>query len=450
MNYQNEQDLMFKYILNNSVFNHYNKNDKNELGHLELIITPECNLNCSYCYLNKNKDVLYPKNIRNNEQILKNLDILLNFFLQKDLFIHSLQLYSGEIWSSEFGLNILKILLEKNIQKTFCKKIIIPSNMSFLLDDKAKKNIEKLMNDFKQYGIILAWSASIDGKIIEDQFRPFNDTSLLHSDYFYNEVFEFSKRHPTTGFHPMVSSKSCKYWIENYKWFEEQFKIHFDENYEYEPMMLEVRNPDWTEEDIEYYKKFLEFLIINQKEKSSSMQEFAQRIFKYGDFKTTLYTPYNLRLTEARTSCSLTNTLFIRLGDLSIVPCHRLSYDNLLLGQFSINENNKIDSIQAKNSDLFLYLKTLNPRVNMLKCERCKYNYLCIKGCLGAQYEQHQHLNYPCENICNLLQNKIKFLIKIYKREGLIEQLEKDSTLFPELKSIITTLKGMESVIDNE
>jgi sulfatase maturation enzyme AslB (radical SAM superfamily) len=62
----------FKAILNNSFFQYYAKNtmfNSEKAVGLELIITSDCNLNCSYCYLNKHKDELYPKEFRNPETI---------------------------------------------------------------------------------------------------------------------------------------------------------------------------------------------------------------------------------------------------------------------------------------------------------------------------------------------------------------------------------------------
>jgi radical SAM protein with 4Fe4S-binding SPASM domain len=77
----------------------------------------------------------------------------------------------------------------------------------------------------------------------------------------------------------------------------------------------------------------------------------------------------------------------VRLGDLSIVPCHRLSYDELLLGKFII-EDNKIIDVVGYNPELFLYIRTFNPQLNHLKCDTCAYQNLCIKGCLGMEYEK--------------------------------------------------------------
>jgi hypothetical protein len=119
------------------------------------------------------------------------------------------------------------------------------------------------MNDFKEIHVALIWSGSLDGKIIEDKFRPFNNTNIKHTDEFYDSFFLFLTRHPETGMHPMISSDSCEYWIENYQWFIDRLKkIGMEDR---EPMMLEVRNDDWTTEKLEEYKKFLYFLIQNQK-----------------------------------------------------------------------------------------------------------------------------------------------------------------------------------------
>lgn len=429
MTYQEEQDLLFSSTIENIYFKNFftiEQKNSESIG-LELIVTPECNLNCAYCYLNANKDLLYPKEIRDKNTILNNLILLLNYLEEKKVYIPEIEVYSGEIWHTEFGIKILTVLTEKLKVNKICEKIVIPSNMTFVLYKDKMAEIEKIMQDCEKNNIKILWSASIDGKIIEDKFRPFNNLKP-HTDKFYDEIFKFKQRHPTMGFHPMVSSKSCKYWIDNYNWFHEQFIKYYNDD-ELEPMMLEVRNPDWTDEDIEYYKQFVDFLIDNQKKKSTSLQDFSQRMFRYGKYTRehgcVSYVPYILSTYSFEIPCSIQTYLQVRLGDLALPLCHRLSYDNLIAGNFVV-ENNKITGIKSNRPETFIYIKTMNPIYNHLKCDRCRYKNLCMKGCLGAQYESFSQLNLPCENICHFLQEKIDFLVDRYNKEKLISQLGKD------------------------
>lgn len=447
MTYQEEINVMFKAVLNNSFFRHFSQNttfNSEKAVGLELIITSDCNLNCSYCYLNKYKDQLYPKEFRDPELIKQNLNIFLDFFIKNDFFVDSLDIFSGEIWQTSFGISILNILLKKSKEHKFCNRIIIPSNMSFLLSASQTEKIEKLMEDFRSINVSLIWSGSIDGKIIEDKFRPFNDTKLKHTDEFYDNFFSFLSRHPETGMHPMISSDSCKYWIENYKWFKERLKqIGMEDR---EPMMLEVRNDDWTDEKIEDFKKFLSFLIQNQKELSSDKKDFCDRIFKYHNYSmSNCYIPYNLYRVRNQISCSLSNLLHVRLGDLTIVPCHRLAYDELILGKFVI-ENNKIVDVIGYNPELFLYIRTYNPQLNHLKCDTCSYQNLCIKGCLGMEYEQFRQINIPCESVCKLFKEKINFLIDTYEAEGLLDTLTEEAQTYPKLQDSLQEIRKVQFI----
>ena len=49
--------------------------------------------------------------------------------------------------------------------------------------------------------------------------------------------------------------------------------------------------------------------------------------------------------------CTINRALIVRMGDLAIVPCHRTSYDQFLLGYFNV-ENEKIVGVTAKNIQL--------------------------------------------------------------------------------------------------
>ncbi len=100
--FEQENNELFKFLLNKRFFNFFNSAlDHSEC--VELIITPECNLKCEYCYLNKHKDKLYPKEIRDNKDIINNLKALLNYFIEKNITPKKFELYSGEIWGTDFS-----------------------------------------------------------------------------------------------------------------------------------------------------------------------------------------------------------------------------------------------------------------------------------------------------------------------------------------------------------
>ena len=56
----------------------------------------------------------------------------------------------------------------------------------------------------------------------------------------------------------MVGACNISKWVENYDWWLDQYKKYFPDDEDFQPSMLEVRNDDWTEENIQDYLKFLE------------------------------------------------------------------------------------------------------------------------------------------------------------------------------------------------
>ena len=67
---------------------------------------------------------------------------------------------------------------------------------------------------------------------------------------------------------------------------------------------------------------------------------------------------------------------------MSIVPCHRLTYQHFTAGYFKIEDDKIVDIIPHNISTYAAILFTKN---NVLpRCSNCIYRDLCIKGCLGA------------------------------------------------------------------
>ena len=126
--YENEKELV-KTFLRELLFNEDNttnsiyhlnladmdlereKRESRKYNYLELIIRPECNLKCEYCYIAEHGKELYPVEQRvSNETILNNLDILLNYIYNKnDLFIRRFSLFSGDLFYDNFIFDILDV-----------------------------------------------------------------------------------------------------------------------------------------------------------------------------------------------------------------------------------------------------------------------------------------------------------------------------------------------------
>ena len=161
--YQEEQNELLYNLLQKRFFQFWEEpklfQDNTSLSNnsnIELFITPYCNQSCSYCYLVKYPE-LYPQGI-SNDKILENLKIFLNWINEKNFYLPDIDLFSGEIWHTKLGFDILDIILDycKN-NKLKIKQLMIPTNGTFLKSDETFYKMQNFIDDFtakKQYIII--------------------------------------------------------------------------------------------------------------------------------------------------------------------------------------------------------------------------------------------------------------------------------------------------------
>lgn len=435
LSYQDEKDLLLEYMLNKlyMIFQE-DPDNRTPTVHkcgLEMYLTPDCNQNCSYCYLCKYKDELYPAELRNPETILKNLRIFLNYCLEKKINPPRFDLFSGEIWDTQFGYDVLQIVYEA-IEKGFHPNmIVIPSNFSFVLNDESLQRINDYTDKIQKHDVRMCWSCSNDGWYVDKMTRPFNNDSDYElkkgTKAYYERLFDFCKKW-NLGFHPMVSAHGIEYWCENFDWWMKELKTR-----DFKPtsaiMFLETRNDDWTEDKIIHYLKYLNHVIDwHQNEYFGKHELFKNdsNAFKKWIHHSLEKTPHSnyspLFCTDRQIhpGCTVHRTLAVRLGDLAIVPCHRTSYAELIGGYFKV-ENNEIIGVHAENIQIMNQI-WFNNMQGVAKCGGCPYNSYCLKGCYGSQFENTGDLFYPCSTVCDLYQAKIIFLYHKYGKLGLIDK----------------------------
>lgn len=356
------------------------RNDAN----LEIYITNVCNQNCSYCYLVKYEE-LYPKDKRDPELILHNLRLLYDFILNNKFHIPKVEFFTGEIWHSKFGWDVLDITLEYLKKGMNVDWFMCASNCSFVRDNVACAKIQHYIDEFKKLNHPFTFSISVDGKIIEEKTRPLNN-GYVRTDEDWDKIFSFAK-HNGFYFHPMVAAASAQYWIENFKWWIEQLK-----EYEFDLsalMMLEVRNDDWTDEAIQAYLDYLnyeiDFYLVNYC--NNDVEKFTKHLFNLrddtNDNQICGYVNYAFPSTDTFMGCTVATDLTIRLGDLAICPCHRTAYDKLLYGKFIV-KNDSIADIEAYNPQMAIKILMNNIHNSHYGCDTCWANGYCLQGCLGA------------------------------------------------------------------
>lgn len=414
--YKEENDILLKSFLEHTFFNKFRKEERSYLWEdnwkkIEIYVDDTCDLSCKYCYLTKYGNELYPQSKKKHTNLYKNLDMLLQW-IYDNKFTVNLELFSGELLSRQFGRNIVRRILEFYRDRDYKPKvIIIPSNMTFIFNEQYIKEVTNLLEISKEIGIKLCISASVDGKYCESN-RPFKNKNLIRDDKYYDKLFSFCKKWDI-GFHPMIYSKKIDKWIDNFNWFMDMFrKYDMDSGFLY---LLEVRNSEWSEKDIKNFGKFIRYLVrwsydFNNKD----IKQYISWLREKKGFNILS----NPLMTIGRgLGCSFQSTLFIRLGDLAIVPCHRTAYNGFIAGYLN-NDGKQIIDITSKNIATYISAVTTNSNQYPF-CEQCVISSMCPHGCLGSQYEEMGDLFTPIPTVCQLEHVKIKSLIDEYKKLGI-------------------------------
>ena len=121
-----ENDLLFKQILERKYFGPMK--ERRRRPHIELFISASCPSNCSYCYLKKHQEELYPLACDNREQILKNTASFLDYYVEQG-FRATLEIFSAECIGSSLMFEIWDLMYEKFLElDTFYK----PNNILLL------------------------------------------------------------------------------------------------------------------------------------------------------------------------------------------------------------------------------------------------------------------------------------------------------------------------------
>lgn len=451
MTFEQEQNEFLKYILEDKFFSTFNKQSIDEQLKsgisIELNITPVCNQHCSYCYLVQHGDELYPEEIRDWNNIISNLKIFLDYLLKIDCKNADFELFSGEIWGTDKGNQIFDLLLEYKKKGLSFVQIMIPSNVSFVEDKEATIKVQDYINKFDDLGVRLAFSASVDGPLLDKDVRPLNDPQKNkdRQSNFYDKLAHFC-RYNTFGFHPMISAEAIEKWQDNFDWWMDYLKEN-KFNLRNSIMFLEVRNDYWTKEKIREYLKVLnhifdyEFNEIYNRDIGKMTKHYMTLQAHLKNYEILSISPISKTF-----GCAISRSLCVRLGDLTICPCHRTSYKHLNYGQFVV-EDGKIVDIKASNPMLANKL-LLGNAITQLRCDRCKYNIICMRGCAGAQYETNLDPLIPIESVCDLMQAKINFLIRKYKQVGLIDYAEKNLKKTPFLLGILDGIRKVEDSSD--
>lgn len=406
---------------------------------VELFLTPDCDLQCKYCYLNKFGDKLYSKNIRGVKKVVENTQLLFDYFTNNKLFPNIIEIFGGTIpisaYEEIFDI-IYKYMNNVPVQKEF--NILIPMNALFVRDERKVKMLIDWTKKISNINSTMHISYSFDGKYADPLSRPAKNKYFKYDDEFYERTKDFARIvHP--GFHPMISPENIHVWRKNFDWFLEYISDTYncDEKEALNSLyLLEVRNPNWQEKELLYLADFNYYM--------------TKRIFDIYDGSPSQFVNEFLRTTALNwytnfvgtigrgIGCSIQSGMYIRMGDLSIVPCHRTSWPDYESGRFIV-ENNQIVGLEPVNPWTHLAIASFKAE-NGFVCSHCPINSLCSFYCLGANLEFNKNLFVPIPSVCRMEYYKIKSVINSFKLLGIwpayYRYLESKDTGMPSLSKL--------------
>ena len=430
MTYQEEKNKILFNILNNLWFKHWKVNDIEGLVNkkeytVELFVTAKCNQKCEYCYLHKYEN-LYPIQYDKPELILKNLRIFFDWLLEnKYLYFRNFDIFSGEIHGYKLGNDVYDIILEYLDKGLVINQITVPTNGSWILDDDICSNVEQYIAKFKQRNTRLCYSFSVDGYIVDKIGRPLRsiEKEEKRTIKFYDKMLQLCDKYGLC-WHAVVGAGEAKYWSENIQWWYKQCdKYHLD--FAERCSVLEARNNDWDKDSLHALTKAYDTQIDYMLKKNyvkldgtPDLEGFARHVFLSKDKECGLNP--NLIFGGSHIGCTNPVNFTVRLGDLAICSCHRTAYDELLFGNFVV-ENDKITGISAKNVEMAIKALCGDVRTCIVGCDSCDFKPLCYLQCLGAckEYKNDPFIIEP--KVCELLKVRLYHLCKKYENMGLFD-----------------------------
>ncbi len=460
MNFKEQNDELMTAFYERTFYKGFRDPDDEKYQNfrsLELIMTYKCNLSCKYCYVNRFGEELYPPELyEDDEVVFRNLRLVVAW-LKENEFRPKIEIFTGEAFIQPITFRCLDYIIEELGNHERRLLVVIPTNFSFLLSDSLTSKVEAILQKAQDNGVDISLSGSFDGKYCESN-RPFKMNVKGHSvsparvwtwehgdvpdprdDAYYDKAFAFNKKWGF-GFHPMIYSDNIKHWKENFLWFQEKFIKH--DNPWMFLYLLEVRNVEWSNQQIKDYAEFIKFLWRWAWDKCDrDFKKFWYFLFNRKGFNI-LSSP--LTTVGRGIGCSIQGTMMIRLGDLIIPPCHRTSYEPFIFGKMKVKEDvrvvegyiradgtkaagyiqdrSKIVGVEANNFEMMIGIYSTDSK-NFPYCESCLIAPLCNRGCFGSQYEVTGDVFTPIPTVCRMYHAKMKALIEVMMELGMFEQM---------------------------
>ena len=387
LRYEKENKQILKDYIKSTCFQ---RKDSPYENRLELIVLPQCNTKCSYCYYKNYSHLSYPHDIRKIDNIMPNLKKVVDWDKANGYQFHEVEIFSGEFFKLPFYEEFIDYIMENTPYE-----VVIPTNGTFAFSEEETQKIEKLLEKYAKGRIFI--SLSIDGKYLDNETRALRN-GTQYTDEFYDRLFRFASKHKF-AFHPMIGAKGIEHWKENYLWYVKMVEKHWnipEQDARRLIYLLEVRNPDWSPKELKHLQEFIEFLIQRNFEISKDADDF---IFNYLNAKGVNFFGRFMGNCSRGMRCALQEDFSVRLGDLALVPCHRTAYPGYNAGYLSF-EGKEFD-IELENPAMYMFMRAHDQKTGV-DCINCPIVNICSQNCAGACLEVNKDPFVPIKTVCYL------------------------------------------------
>ena len=338
-------------------------------------------------YNNSNLIPNFPSPKSNFNNILQNLNSFLTFYIQQN-FLCDIKI-KDDLWITDFdNRDIIIQTFIDNFKNTNIKpkNIYLSCNVIYCINNQYIW-FKKIKEQFNQIGINLI--LNFETSLID----------IVDVKYLF-EIEEFLLNY-CTKLKIKINPNNLIYFIEVFKKLYQKFKTIL--------YLYEEDNVNWTHFKINEYIDFLNSymdLLYNEYE---DKKEFLQDIFNPHQKMDLISLSDNgvLNNNNPKGQCCFYKSLNILLEDFTINLCPKFQYDDQIIGQYYLNNDNL--TIQAK------YLGLISMNIHLKKsstphCETCPFVIFCQGFCCKESYNLCLNPIIPIQENCALKRAKYAFI----------------------------------------